>query len=350
MLFFWQVELSAGRVGGVSVVRIVDIAAELNVSRSLVSKVLSGRLGTTLVRPEVAGAIRCKAAELGYRKNASAVALLHGRHQALGVFIHRLGSAGSGIIEDMLDGITAVASSRRQRLNLEFFTTDRACRALLKGAHGGVMDGLLVCGFPHSVVAAELLALQQAGLPVVTVYNDPLDPCLPNVGIDQERVSRLATEHLIAQGCRRIGHIRNHDPRFRGYQAALQAHGLPAGREQVFDAAGLDYVYEVGEQAVAEFARRGVQLDGIVAQSDQEAVGCLNALVRAGRRVPEEVRVIGIDNAPYCPFALVPLSSVSQNSRLRGQRAVELLLQAIDGRKVRSIYVPPELVVRASTR
>ena len=182
----------------------------------------------------------------------------------------------------------------------------------------------------------------------MTVYSDPLDPLLPNVGIDSELVTRLATEHLIAQGCRLIGHIRNEEERFCGYQAALRAHGLPAEPKQVFDG-GLDYTHKAGEQAVAEFARRGVQLDGIVASSDQAAAGCLNALVRAGRRVPGDVRVIGIDNAPFCPFAVVPISSVSQSSRLRGQRAVELLLQAIDGRKVKSLIVPPELVAREST-
>jgi len=332
------------------VVRIADISAELNVSRSLVSKVLNGRLGTSFVRPEVAEAIRSKATELGYRKNTSAVALQNGRHQAFGVFIHRLGTVGSGIIEDMLDGIASVASCQQQRLILEFFVTEDACRALLQKAHGGIMDGLLVCGVPHPSLTADLLAMQQSGVPVVTVHDEPLDPRLPNAGIDQERVSRLATEHLIAQGCRRIGHIRNIDARFRGYQAALQAHGLPAGPELVFQARDESaFGHETGEQAVAEFARRGVLVDGIVAQSDQEAMGCLKALARAGRRVPEDVRVIGVDNAPYCAFAPVLLSSVSQNSRLRGQRAAELLLQAIDGRKVRSIYVPPELVVREST-
>ncbi len=330
-------------------VRIADIAAELNVSQSLVSKVLNGRLGTTLVRPEVAAAIRSKATELGYRKNASAVALQNGRHQAVGVFIHRLGTAGSGIIEEMLDGIASVASSQQQRLMLEFFVTEDACRALLQKAHGGIMDGLLLCGVAHPRLTTDLLALRQSGVPVVTVHDDPLDPCLPNVGIDQERASRMATEHLIAKGCRLIGHIRDVDARYRGYQAALQAHGLPCKPEQVFDGAATQFAHANGEQAVAAFARRGVPVDGIVAQSDEEAMGCLKALARAGRRVPEDVRVIGIDNVPYCAFAPVPLSSVSQNSRLRGQRAAEMLLQAIDGRKVRSIYVPPELVVREST-
>ena len=212
------------------------------------------------------------------------------------------------------------------------------------------MDGLLVCGVTHPSLTADLLAMQQSGVPVVTVHDAPLDPRLPNVGMDQEALSRLATEHLIAQGCRLIGHIRNFDSRFRGYQAALQAHGLPVGPELVFQVRDeWSFGHESGEQAVAEFARRGVALDGIVAQSDQEAMGCVNALENAGRRVPEDVRVIGVDNSPYCAFVRVPLSSVSQNSRLRGQRAAELLLQAIDGRKVRSISVPPELVVRKST-
>ena len=331
------------------VVQIADIAQDLNVSRSLVSKVLSGRMGTTMVRPELAESIRLRAAELGYRKNLSALALHQGRHHAFGVFIHRLGAAGSGLAEELLDGIATAAAVQNQRLILGFFTTDRACRALLADVHRGSMDGLLIAGVSHLELTAELLALQQNGMPVVTVHDAPLAPQLPNVGIDQERVSRLATEHLIAQGCRLIGHIRDFDSRYRGYRAALQAYGLPCKPEQVVDSGQVLFAYSTGAQAVQEFAKRGVQIDGIVAQSDEEAMGCLNALACAGRRVPEDVRVIGIDNAPYCAFAPVPLSSISQNTRLQGQRAVELLLQAIDGREVKSIDVLPELVVREST-
>lgn len=327
-----------------------DIAGALGVSVSLVSKVLNRRLGTTTVRPKLERAIRNKAAELGYLKNASAVALQQGRHRALGVFIHRLGTAGSGIIEEMLDGIATAASSRQQRLILSFFETEQAGRLLLKDVHGGMMDGLLVGGVTHHALTGDLLAIQTAGVPVVTVYDESADPSLTNVGIDQEVVSRLATEHLIARGCSLIGHIRNTELRHRGYTAALRAHGLPDAAEQVFEAGAADYGHETGERAVTEFVRRGVRLDGIVTQSDQEAMGCLNALDRAGRRVPGDVRVIGIDNAPYCAFARVPLSSVSQNSRRRGQRAAELLLRAIDGYKVRSTCVPPEVVARASTR
>ena len=330
-------------------VLIADIAADLNVSCSLISKVLSGRMGTTVVRPELAETIRRRAAELGYRKNMSAFALHQGRHQAFGVFVHHKGAAGSGIIEELLIGIAAAAAVRKQRMILGFFTTDRACRTLLADVHRGSMDGLLIVGVSHAGLAAELLDLQRSGMPVVTVHDDPLDPQLPNVGSDQERLSRLATEHLIAQGSRLIGHIRDIDSRFRGYQAALQAFGLPCKPEQVFNAGKAKFAYSAGKQAVVEFARRGVAVDGIVAQSDAEAMGCLQALALAGKRVPDDVRVIGIDNAPFCAYAPVPLSSISGNCRLQGQLATELLLQVIDGRKVKSICVPPELVMREST-
>ncbi len=327
-----------------------DIAQEVGVSISLVSKTLNGRLGTTGVSAETLASIRRVAARLGYRKNASATALLAGRHNILGVYLHCQGMAGSGLLEELLGGISSSAHQFHQRLQLNFFSTSGEFQSLYEGAHKGVMDGLVVGGIVHPDTLGLLRAIRGSGLPVITIYDEPVHPSLPNVGIDQACVTRLATEHLIARGARRIGHIFNIEKRFAGYRQALAAAGIPLDEARVFDASRMDFSHETGEKAVQSFLDRGVAFDGIVAQSDQEATGCINLLFRRGYRVPDDVRVIGIDNAPYCDFARVPLSSVSQNYRLRGAEAMRLMMAQIAGRKVRSMTVKPILVARESSR
>ena len=87
-----------------------------------------------------------------------------------------------------------------------------------------------------------------------------------------------------------------------------------------------------------------------MAQSDHEAVGCINTLFASGIRVPEYVRVIGIDDAPFCELARVPLSSVSQQFQLRGESSMRLLMDMIEGKAVQSSRVEPIVVERESTR
>jgi DNA-binding LacI/PurR family transcriptional regulator len=316
----------------------------------LVSKVLSDKLTTTRVSPDTVRKVRQAAERMGYRKNMSAVALLAGRHDVVGVFIHSLGMVGSGIIEDLLAGICAQSRQSHQSLMLNFFENAADFETRSEVAHSGRMDGLLVGGCFDAGHRDRLLAIRKAGLPVVTIYDEALDPSVPNVGLDQVLVSRLATEHLIQRGSRRIAHIATMPTRLTGYRQALQKAGLACDPALVYHT-DVDYFGRIeGERAVQAFLARGVPIDGIVAQSDHEAVGCINALCAAGRRVPEDVRVIGVDNAPFCELARVPLSSVAQQFKLRGDTAMRMLMDMVDGQDVASSRVTPIVVERESTR
>jgi LacI family transcriptional regulator len=218
-------------------------------------------------------------------------------------------------------------------------------------AHPGTMDGLLLAGIAHREVLDRLRDIRRTGLPIVTVHDEPVGPDIPNVGMDQELLGRIATDHLIARGSRAIAHIVNASGRFDGYRQSLAAAGIAYDDSRVYHTpVGRDYSHTTGETAVRHFLDRGVAFDAIFAQSDQEAVGCINMLFQAGRRVPEDVRVIGIDNAPYCDFARVPVSSVSQEFGPRGFKAVEMLMALTNGQPADSLCVAPVLHPRLSSR
>jgi DNA-binding LacI/PurR family transcriptional regulator len=331
------------------VVSLKDIAGEMGVSVSLVSKVLSGRLGNTGARPDLARAIRERARERGYRRNNAAVALREGRQGVIAVFIHRHGKPGSGIVESVLQGISSAATTAGLKLLLDFFPDAAGFRAALRSVHPGLVDGLIVGGVAHRELRGDLRAQQRAGIRVVTLLDAALDPAIANVGVDQEEVGRLATGHLVAQGCRRIGHIVDMESRFAGYRRALRQAGLPYRAERVHREDRPEFSYARGQRAVRAFLARGVALDGLVAQSDEEALGALHAFADAGRRVPGDVKVIGVDDAPYCAFGSVPLSSVSQNCVRLGEAAVGAMRDQLAGRRARSVMLKPTLCPRRST-
>ncbi len=326
-----------------------DIARDFGVSISLVSKVLNDRMGTTGVRGDLQEAIRKRAAELNYRKNRSALALFQQRQDVLGVFLHREGRLGSGLMEELIEGISRGAMPHGHRLMLAFFQDAAEFKGLAQLAHRGVMDGLLVGGITHPELAPALLDIERAGLPVVTIMQQPLHARLPNVAVDQVEVGRLGTRHLLDAGCRHIAHIRDFPDRFTGYQKALKEAGLAYSERLVFGGTS-DFGHAKGEAAARHFLQQNIQMDGRFAQSDEEAIGAMNVFCEAGRKVPGDLRIVGVDNAPYAEFSRTPLTSVSQSARERGLGAVQLLFATQTGQPPASIRVAPQLVIRASSQ
>lgn len=328
---------------------LVDIAKKLDISVSLVSKALNGRLGTTGARPELIAEIQRTASEMNYQKNASALALKQGRHNAVGVFIHQFGRPGSGNMDSLLQGLSAKAKEDGQRFILDFFEEAKEFLAFRGMMRKSVMDGVLMGGLPHEELIGVLLELQESGLPIVTILDKEISPLLPNVSFDQVGAGRMATGHLIEQGCRNIVHIVDFEERYNGYCAALHENRIPLREELVYREEGAEFSYGRGIRAARFLLESGVEFDGVVAQSDEEALAVMNVLMDSGIRIPEEVRLIGLDNAPYCEFARVPLSSISQSGVERGRAAFEMLMALINGQSVESTTVAPKLFIRKST-
>jgi LacI family transcriptional regulator len=327
-----------------------DVADEVGVSVSLVSKVLNDRLGTTGVRPELIDRIRETAERVGYRKNLNAAALIEGRQHVIAVAIHHHGSKGSGLVEELLDGISGAAQAAGQRQAIQFFSHAADFERVRKTLHPSAVDGLVVGGVYHPELADALVEVRRAGVPVVTVYNSPVSELLPNVGVEDRELTRLSTEHLVERGCRRILHIGSWPARVEGYRGGLARAGLASDPVLEFDdRAWSRFSMASGEQAVAAALEGGLDFDGVCGDSDLQAVGAVNELTRRGVRVPEEVKVTGIDASPLARACIVPLTSVSQRYRERGRLAVEMLCDLIGGSERESVWLEPELVVAAST-
>lgn len=328
------------------------IADELKVHVTLVSKVLNGRMGTSGVSPELAQRIRATAQAMGYRKNQNAAALRSGRHQVIAAYIdRRMGAAGSGIIEDLVAGISVGARDHQQRQIISFYDSVDDFRRIARSLNRGAVDGLVVAGLKSPELSDEVHRIQASGVPVATVFNDDLGEDVPNIKMHDAEIIRLATRHLIAQGRRRILHLSCSRAHEAGYVEALREAGLEVRPELIqYDFSDeINFTREQGERAVRRAIDAGIGFDAVCAQSDTQAIGAMYVLIRQGLRVPEDVMITGVDDSPLAKQAFIPLTSVNQCFERRGRLAIDMLTTLIAGKEAPPVVVEPVLVPREST-
>ena len=178
---------------------------------------------------------------------------------------------------------------------------------------------------------------QQSGLPEAAI----------GVAVDHRAGANLAVDHLIERGAKHIVHVAGP---LDWMDAKLRLEGFLAECE----AAGVDHsVLHAGSwdaaAAVPLMADLPEGADAVFAGNDQLALGCMTALQQAGRSVPGDVKVVGFDNAPGTDCFLPPLTTIRQDFRLLGERAVAALSALLDGGHAPEPAIAPELIVRAST-
>ena len=328
-----------------------SIAAELGVSYTLVSKVLSGRMGSTGVSAATREAILKKAEEVHYQPNHLAVALKRGKKGAIGVFLHGMGVPGSDLSQTFLLGLSGALEKGNSRLWLRFFVTDEdflaACDERLKKD----VDGLIVGGVDHPGLLEKLRQIDRSGLPVVSSFCGlPKQSLSANVAVDYNAQCYLPTKHLLDQGCRQIAHIRTVEFRHQGFIRAHREAGFPINSRLIACQESTNaFSIQDGENAARALLERGIRFDGLVAESDAQALGAVRILLQKGLLVPEDVKVTGVDNSPLAEACIVPLTSATAEMEECGRVAVEMLNKKINGQAVKSITIAPKLVVRASS-
>lgn len=329
-----------------------DIAAELDVSVSLVSKVLNNRFGTTGARKELIERIRVTADRMGYQRNHNALALLAKRQNAFSVFIHRAGAKSAGFTDPLLDGISSSARQRHLRMILNFFTDEEEFSEKIEEQHRGIVDGIILTGVAHPELIPKLLQAQSKGVRIITIYPEAIHPEIPNVGLSDQELTYQGTRHLIERGCKAIVHFDLVPERTEGYLRALREFRIKVDERLIVQMppSPMGFTIEAGRDAILGILEQGVPFDGICAQSDIQAFGAMNELFRHDIKVPDQVKIVGVDDSPSCEIVMVTLSSVSQNYYERGQIAVELLERAMDKPSIRSVQVSAELSVRESSR
>ena len=331
--------------------RLKDIAADLGVSVVTVSKVLRNHSD---ISEETRERVMKRIRELNYQPNLAARALVTGRSSTIGLIVPDLvhpffAEVAKGITRQLREhGYVLMISSSEENADVE--------RQEIEHMLARRVDALLLASVQSDAAAFKML--EQHKTPVIL-----LDRRVPGltanfVGVDDEDTGRLATDHLIAQGCQRVAHIRGPEVstamgRLAGYQKSLAAHGVPPNPKYVITGRTADDSADrSGYEAMQHLLALTPRPDGVFCFNDPVAMGAMQAVLDAGLRVPEDVAVVGCGNIYHAPFLRVPLSSIDQNSAVIGENAAQLALSLVGLKKPvppRSILLESRLVARAST-
>ena len=330
-----------------------DIAQLAGVSQPTVSRALRG---STTVSAATRQRIEAIARQLNYTVDRSASNLRSGHSRTLALLLFQESATDADTVNPfflaMLGSMIRAAADHRHDLLVSFQQLSSDWQTDYEDSHRA--DGLILLGYgDYADYRARLEGLVAQGTHFVRWGAVGADQPGLTVGCDNIGGAATATRHLIERGRRRIaflGDATEHYPesveRYRGYRTALADAGLDADPALQVDALSTE---EDGLRAAHALLARGAAFDGIVAASDLIALSAMRVLADAGRRVPEDVAVVGFDDIPAAALANPPLTTVAQDAGLAGRRLVETLLGRIRDEPVVSIVLPTRLVVRGSS-
>jgi LacI family transcriptional regulator len=327
-------------------VNISDVAREAGVSPQTVSRALNNKA-------EISAETRERVLEivqrLGYRPNTLARGLVTQKTSTLGLIVPDIANPFFSEVARGSEDAAHVAGYSLLLCNA-MEDPEREMEAL-RALEAQRVDGILLCS---SRLTDQRLAAMLGRLPPVVLANrEPAAEGMHAVSIDDEFGARAAMKHLLRTGRRHIGLLagppasRSGARRTAGYKAALAEAGLPLDPGLIVPCAPN---LEGGHQAATALlsAQRGV--DALLCYNDLVAVGALQVIAALGRRVPEDVAVVGFDDIPLAALVTPPLTTLRSDRRALGAEIVRLLLQALDGCPggCENTVLKPELVVRAS--
>lgn len=325
-----------------------DIARLANVSKSTVSRALND---SPLISAETRAHIQAIAREQGFCLNVAARNLSLRQSHTI-AFVAP--SAEVFYAEDLfglelLSGIGNALHTLGYELLIIHVTShgNAWARSYLDS---GRVDGFILLTPNHK--PSRIRALSEMALPFI-VWGLPAPRFnYSTVMGDNVAGGMLATEHLIERGRQRIAFLggASDDPevqhRFHGYESALQAAGLHLDPSRL---AYGDWYFESGVAAMRQLLERAPDLDAVFACSDYMALGAVRVIQESGRRVPEDIAVVGYDDLPVALYSTLPITTIRQDVALAGKLLAQNLIQHIQTGVVTNVTLPVELVVRKST-
>ncbi len=320
-----------------------DVADRAGVSRALVSIVIRGAKGAgEQTRERVLRAAR----EIGYRPDARASLLRRSRSRLLGV---QFGLRHT-FHADVVEGIYAAAEPLGYDIALSAVTPGRGEQRAVDALLADRCEALLLVG--AEAPAARLAELAQR-LPVVSVARRVREGAVDVVRSADDQGIREAVAHLAGLGHRRIAHIDGGTApgapadRRRGFRTAMRRCGLADDAAVVAGGAA----EEDGAAAARLLLARRPRPTAVVAFNDRCATGVLDAFLRAGVRVPEDVSVVGYDDTRLARLSHVNLTTVAQDIPSLARQAVERAVARLDGDDSgpADVVIAPRLVVRGTT-
>jgi DNA-binding LacI/PurR family transcriptional regulator len=320
-----------------------DVARLAGVSHQTVSRVLNGHPN---VREQTRLRVRAAIAELGYRPNKAARALVTGRSQLIGVVAQNSTLYGPASLLAAFEAAAAEAGFAVSVGRVNVLDRNSISDAVERHRDQRVA-GIVVIAPTAS--ANDAVGDVSAGIPLVTVDGDP-ERSTPLVTVDQAAGAFAATTHLLEAGHRTVWHVSGPSDwfdslgRIRGWRSALETAGL-----EVPPVVPADWSAASGYRAGQMLARMP-EVTAIFAANDHLALGILRAMSERGRRVPHDVSIVGFDDVPEAAYFIPPLTTIRPDFLAVAKETLELLLAQVADGEVGAPQrnVPPALVKRDS--
>ena len=330
-----------------------QIAEALGIDSSTVSRALNG---SDRVKPKTKEKVLKKAAEMGYTRNMLASNLRRKRSYTIGVVVPRISryffsSTIAGIEEIAYkSGYNVIISQSLEELERE--------QKIVEHLILNRVDGILISVSMETEKGPHLTECVKKGIPLV--FFDRHVHGLPNTGkvlIDDVKGGFDATEHLILKGCRKIAHFSGpqqleiYKNRFEGYKMALQKYNLPFHEDLILTSRLME---RNGREIARKLLETPHDVDGIFSANDVAAIGAMKYLKENGKRIPEDMAIVGFSNEPISDVMEPTLTTVDQSGEEIGKLACGLLLSEIshNGTLVegKTIIVNPKLIERDSSK
>jgi LacI family transcriptional regulator len=333
-------------------ITLADIAKKLNTTSATISRALNGHPG---ISEKTKQRVQKTARQLNYRPNKIASSLRSGQTGLIGVIIP---SAEINFFGSVVHGIESMANANGY--NVLIYQSNESREYEEKGIEAFLnarVDGIMVSMAKQTKDVTHFLNAKKAKMPIV--FFDRISELLDidAVVIDDYKGAYLATEHLIEQGYKNVAHISGPQhisifkERYRGYKAALKAHGIAFNRQIVF--AG-DVSIEAGRKAIKHFLQLPAPPDAAFAVEDFTALGAIKELKDNNIDIPAAFGIVGFANEHFGEHITPSLSTIDQQTVNMGKEAFALMQKMIDEkdnakRVVQKITLQPVPVFRNSS-
>ncbi len=332
-------------------ITIHDLAKELNISASTVSRALNDN-------PRISKAtkdkIKALADKLGYQPNTIASNLRTQKTNTIGIVVplinrHFFSTFITGVEDVAFEaGYNVIISQSKDKLDKE----SRVVRSLFSNR----VDGLITSVSMQTDQFDHFNLFANKNIPMV--FFDRVAPDLKahKIIVDDFTCGKIATQHLVDQGCKRIAHLagptslNTYRERMNGYVEALKKNKLPIEDELII----FNHLTRMdGLTAIKQLLKLKNPPDAVFCGNDTSALSMIIYLREKGIRVPEEFCIVGFSNEPFSEVVTPSISTIKQPAYEMGQKAAELLIQEIEQKNVstsyKTIVMPTELIIRESS-
>ncbi len=333
-------------------ITILDIAKELGITFSTVARALNDHPAISATTKK---SVREMADRLGYQPNKVASSLRSGKTKIIGVLVPRLDVS---FFSSVVHGIESVMNE--QGYTILLYQSKESIKQEQKGIDTFLrsrVDGIIASISLETEDNGGFGEIRDRNIPLAFFDRIPVGLDVPSVTNDDYRGGFMATEQLIKAGYRRIVHINQYrninifNERLRGYRDALKAYGLPLDDTLIIKG---DFSLAFGQRCVADLLARSVDFDAVFTLEDYTAMGVVQALKEAGKRVPDDVGVVGFANESFTSLVSPTISTVDQCTVRMGEEVARLFLKLLKkgdyyGHKPEKVVLEPRLLVRESS-